>query len=73
MYKPKREFGEKEGKGTRPKFWVLFLLKEENKGKETAEPMEGPREYVLLTPHIEMSYLDHRDSNYFPFISEGQA
>ena len=46
MYKPKREFGEKEGKGTRPKFWVLFLRKEENKGKETAETMEGPREYI---------------------------
>ena len=71
MYKPKREFGEKEGKGTRPEFWVPFLCKEENKGKETTKPMEGPREYVLLTPHMEMSYLDHRDLNYFPFISEG--
>lgn len=42
MYKPKRELGEREGKGTRPEFWVLFLRKEENKGKETKKPVDGP-------------------------------
>ena len=74
MYKSKREFGEKEEKGTSPELQVPFLHKEENKENETAKPMEGPGEYVLLRRHIEMSYPDaHRDFNCFPLILEGQA